>query len=193
MTLQHLKIKILEGLNPNYEFTAWINPSSYQYTYGIKAGSSSASSGSISKPRVEGYAPDSVSFKLILDATGLVAPPLPHQSIPRDGVASLINGFLVNIARPYSPKNAKNKAEQRQPKLMISWAQLQFPCIITGLSIDYKLFKPDGTPIRAELSTSFTESRDDQDMPGPTTSAPESVGSSQQINVVEGEIGRAHV
>ena len=187
MALQHLKIKILEGLDPEYQFTAWINPASYQYTYGIKAGSSSSSSGNLSKPRVEAYAPDSISFKLILDATGLVPPPLPNQAIPRDGIASLINDFMMNIARPYSPKNAVNKSELCQPRVKISWAQLQFICMLSSLSIDYKLFKPDGTPIRAELSTSFTEYRNDASTPGQTASAAVTEDSPKQVNVVEGD------
>ena len=187
MALQHLKIQVVEGVDKSYVFTAWINPSSYQYSYGIKAGANSASKGSAPNSKIEAYAPDSISLKLLLDATGLIAPPLPKQGIPKDGVVSLINGFLINIARPYAPKNAKNKRQQCQPKLNLSWAQLQFSCILTSLSIDYKLFKPDGTPIRAELTCSFSEFRESPVPKKQAVAVDETPLAPQQVMVMEGD------
>lgn len=187
MALQHLKIQVIEGVDTSYVFTAWVNPSSYQYTYGIKAGTSSSSKGSASSSKIEAYTPDSISFKLLLDATGLIAPPLSNQGIPKDGVVSLINGFLINIARPYTPQSATSKSQQCQPKLNLSWAQLQFSCILMSLSIDYKLFKPDGTPIRAELTCSFSEYRNSQAPEKQTIAVDESPLVPQQVMVMEGD------
>lgn len=157
MALQHLRIQVPKKTGEDYVFTAWINPSSYSYTYGIQADSSPTSTGNYGEPVAKGRGPGKISFKLILDATGLVAPPLPNQLIPSDGVASLINDFIKNCAGPYEPGGSQSKPEVCPPILNLSWAQLQFKCILSGLSVDYKLFKPDGTPIRAELSPSFIE------------------------------------
>ena len=157
MALQHLQIQVAEGIGKGYVFTAWINPSSYSYTYGVQADSSPTSSGEDSQPVAKGRSPGKINFKLILDATGLVAPPLPGQLIPSDGVASLINDFVKNCTMPYKPDASSSPQDTCPPILNLSWAQLQFRCILSGLSVDYKLFKPDGTPIRAELSPSFIE------------------------------------
>ena len=157
MALQHLRIQVARETGKEYVFTAWINPFSYSYTYGIQADSSPTSTGNYGEPVPKGRSPGKISFKLILDATGLVAPPLPGQLIPSDGVASLINDFIKNCAGPYEPGSNQSNPKACPPILNLSWAQLQFKCILSGLSVDYKLFKPDGTPIRAELSPSFIE------------------------------------
>lgn len=187
MSLEHLKIQVTEGINPGYVFTAWINPATYTYTYGIKAGNSTASTGNSPRSIVKAYNPDSLDFKLILDATGVVPPPLPNQAIPSDGVAPLISSFLLNIARPYTPSSTSEDGKQLQPKLLLSWAQLQFACILTSLKIDYKLFKPNGTPIRAELTASFAEYRNPQTKDQKAIDLPATEPAPQQIIVLEGD------
>jgi LysM repeat protein len=43
------------------------------------------------------------------------------------------------------------------PVLRIAWASLQFRCVLAKASQKYILFLPDGTPVRAKLSVSFSE------------------------------------
>ena len=40
--------------------------------------------------------------------------------------------------------------------LKIHWGTLLFKCVLTNLDIEYKLFNPDGTPIRAIARCTFT-------------------------------------
>jgi len=43
------------------------------------------------------------------------------------------------------------------PVLVVSWASLQFRCVLTKASQKFILFLPDGRPVRARVTTSFTE------------------------------------
>lgn len=43
------------------------------------------------------------------------------------------------------------------PVLRVAWASLQFRCVLARASQKYILFLPDGTPVRAKLTVSFSE------------------------------------
>jgi len=43
------------------------------------------------------------------------------------------------------------------PILRVAWASLQFRCVLTKASQKFILFLPDGRPVRARVTTSFTE------------------------------------
>jgi hypothetical protein len=43
------------------------------------------------------------------------------------------------------------------PILVVSWASLQFRCVLVKASQKYVLFLPDGRPVRARISVSFNE------------------------------------
>jgi phage tail protein X len=77
-----------------------------------------------------------------------VPPPIPGTPLPSDGVAGLIDSFVALVA-------TVNGVIHRPNYLKLSWAQLQFQCVLSKLNITYTLFKPNGTPIRAKVATSF--------------------------------------
>ena len=39
--------------------------------------------------------------------------------------------------------------------LIITWGSLSFRCFLTSMDVEYKLFKPDGTPLRAMVKATF--------------------------------------
>jgi hypothetical protein len=43
--------------------------------------------------------------------------------------------------------------------IVVVWGKLFFPCVLTSASVNYKLFKLDGTPLRAELQVSLLEQK----------------------------------
>ena len=45
---------------------------------------------------------------------------------------------------------------------MLSWGKLLFKCCLTNLSVNYKLFRPDGVPLRATARASFEEFREEE-------------------------------
>lgn len=55
------------------------------------------------------------------------------------------------------------KGDHHEPRYVkLVWGTLLFKGRLTSLKIDYKLFKPDGTPLRAVVNCSFTDAIDDE-------------------------------
>ncbi|MFI1581361.1 LysM peptidoglycan-binding domain-containing protein [Embleya sp. NPDC020630] len=45
------------------------------------------------------------------------------------------------------------------PPLVFAWSSLTFTCVLTRVAQKFVMFKPDGTPVRARLSVTFSEFR----------------------------------
>lgn len=45
------------------------------------------------------------------------------------------------------------------PVLLLTWASLSLPCVLTSATANYVMFLADGTPVRARLAVTFTEFR----------------------------------
>ena len=129
-------------------FTVWINPATYTRTSRIDYANRQAPGSNGGSPEFNKIGQESISFELILDATGVIAPPIPGTPPPTDGVAGLVATFTALTA-------TVNGAIHRPNYLKLSWAQLQFQCVLSQLSVTYTLFKPDGTPLRAKLAVTF--------------------------------------
>lgn len=129
-------------------FTVWINPASYTHDFTICYSDRQAQGSNGPSPEYNRVGQETISFDLIFDATGVVPPPIPGTPLPSDGVAGLIDSFIALVA-------TVNGVIHRPNYLKLSWAQLQFQCVLSKLNITYTLFKPNGTPIRAKVATSF--------------------------------------
>src|SRR5690606_22603351 len=66
------------------------------------------------------------------------------------GVDERINGMKEAMMR-------YDGSIHRPRYLKIVWATLLFKCCLESLDVSYKLFKPDGTPLRATVRASFVE------------------------------------
>jgi len=97
------------------------------------------------KLEFQGIPPETVSFKIYFDGTGIVDEQKDIQS-------------LIDI---FKEACFNYQDEIHQPNyLVISWGTLIFKCKLTSLELNYTLFKPDGTPLRAEADVSFEEALD---------------------------------
>jgi len=80
--------------------------------------------------------PQTVSFEFYLDATGVI-----------DGIASVRTVAYDFNGSIHSPNY-----------LHLVWGKsLDFKCRLTSLDIEYQLFDPDGTPLRAKLKISLVQ------------------------------------
>jgi hypothetical protein len=131
------------------KFVVWMNPQSYQRNLNIGVAPAKELNATGSSPTYLRIGEETLGFKLIFDTTGLVLSPLASEDMPADGVTALIEPLIDMIA-------SVPKGSYRPNFVQLSWAQLQFRCVLTSMSVDYKLFRPDGTPIRAEASLTFT-------------------------------------
>jgi hypothetical protein len=50
-----------------------------------------------------------------------------------------------------------NSLIQQPPYIAFEWGTFRFMAVITSVSIDFVIFRPDGTPVRAKATVSFTE------------------------------------
>jgi nucleoid-associated protein YgaU len=55
-----------------------------------------------------------------------------------------------------------NGEEHRPNHVRIAWGRLLFKCSLKTVSIDYRLFRADGTPLRAVASATFQGSVEDR-------------------------------
>ena len=129
--------------------SVWINPASYIYTYSVLYNDRQAQGAEGPSPDFNRMGPDSVSFDLVFDATGVVPSPIAGKpDAPADGVVGMIARFKTLALYVNSSTHSPNF-------IKLSWAQLQFQCRLQNLTITYTLFRPDGTPLRAKLAVSF--------------------------------------
>lgn len=82
--------------------------------------------------------------KIVLDGTGVVAPTGPG-----------VDQRIENLKKTVYSYDGKSHEPSR---VKVSWGSLMFYGRLTSLSIDYTLFKPDGTPLRAEVAMEFENS-----------------------------------
>lgn len=138
------KTKVSDPSNP---FTVWINPSSYSYSREVKYNDRQAQGASGASPEFNRVGDQDLNFELLFDATGVL--PVPTGKSYDNGVVDIINAFITLVATVNGTIHSPNY-------LVVSWATgLQFQGVLTSLKIDYTLFRPDGTPLRAKMSVAF--------------------------------------
>jgi len=122
-------------------FTVSINPDKYSHAYSITYNDEQAFGSAGVSTKFEKTAPETVGMELIFDATGVVPGSSTDASQDVENFKAVAYNFNGEI---HSPNYLK-----------LSWGTLIFNCRLTALSVNYTLFKPDGTPLRARATVSF--------------------------------------
>ncbi len=139
------------------EYEVLINPESYALTYASQTNDTSAQGSSESITTFNKRSPQSLTFKFLFDGTGVIT---------RGG-----GGLLSGLAVPGLPTNKPNvmadyeafksvvyqyASDTHQPRFVqLQWGPLLYNCQATSMTITFKLFNPDGTPLRAEAECTF--------------------------------------
>jgi Uncharacterized protein containing LysM domain len=133
------------------QFTALINPETYTQTYKLKFSSGKQGQGSSGKQlKYEYTEPEEMSFEFLFDNTGII------DDEPRDSIADDLKSFKQVLIEYQGDAH-----EPRHFKLV--WGKNSiFKGRVTEVAITYKLFKPDGTPIRAIAKVTFKSSIEEQ-------------------------------
>lgn len=132
----------------NGEFTVKINPETYALDYKIKYSEDQASGTSGDLPKFDKTEPLSLGFKFIFDSTGAL--PNTTDKEREQGIGEELAQFKKVVFDYVGEKHAP-------PFVELIWGTLLFRCVLTGMKINYKLFRPDGTPVRAEVDAKFKE------------------------------------
>lgn len=132
------------GSNP---FTVWINPASYNFSRRIAYNDRQAQGAAGPSPDFNRVSEESVSFELMFDATGVL--PVPTGQSYANGVSDVIDQFMNLVATLKGSIHSPNY-------LILSWAQLQFQCVLASVRVNYTLFAPNGVPLRAKMDVEFS-------------------------------------
>ena len=133
-------------------FEAFYNPSSFSIKLGISRGDSSTIAGLGSTMKFNGYGITTYAFNLMLDGTGASVPSGSYaKAATRPNVNEMITKFK-KVAYEYDGD------KHEPPYLRLEWGKSSVErCVLTSATIDYDLFKPDGTPLRATIQCDFAE------------------------------------
>ena len=137
------KNKVAGGKNP---FTVWVNPASYKLGRTVKYNDRQGQGSPGGSPEFNRVGDSDLSFDLIFDATGVI--PVPTGQSYKNGVTDIINDFIDLLATMNGDIHTPNF-------LIVNWAGLVFPGLLTSMQVDFSLFRPDGTPLRAKMTVAF--------------------------------------
>ena len=130
---------------------ALINPESYTLSYKLKFSEEGQGQGTSGKQlKYEYTEPEELSFEFLFDNTGII------DGKAKDSIADDLKKFR-QVLLDY-------KGDAHEPRhFKLVWGENSiFKGRVTEASFTYKLFKPDGTPIRATAKVTFKSSIEEQ-------------------------------
>ena len=150
------KLKIIAFKNADYSdppeeqqtFTAMLNPETYTLDYKVEYQDGQGQGTSSSQQRFSVKKPENFDCEIFLENSGIIDGN-PRESI-EDDITELRDLLLKYEGDIHEPKH-----------FQVLWGSLLFKGRCTGLNINFKLFNPDGKPIRAVCKVSFTGSVED--------------------------------
>jgi len=139
-----------------------VNPESYSVNYQVNYDRRPAHGNSGSEAKYAGTSSPTLQFDFLFDGTGVIpAPAGPLDNVPIAGaVADLLTKNkeydvsaelkkFAHVVYDYSGDSHNPRTVQ------LAWGTLVFDGVLTSLQLEYKLFKPDGSPLRAVAKASF--------------------------------------
>lgn len=122
---------------------AFINPETYTLEYKVKTAEGQGQGTSGAQAKFEYTMPEELTFEFLFDNTGII-----DGKPKKDGVFDAVNDFR-RVLTEY-------QGTSHEPyHLKLVWGNLIFKGRAIELSITYKLFNPDGRPIRAVAKAKF--------------------------------------
>jgi hypothetical protein len=150
-TLEKLRIEAYD--KPDYTgivigvFTAFVNPSEIALSYEIKYDGEQGAGTTNSRMEFNSLKPGDLTLSFFLDGTGANGTPADVQMMVAE--FQEVTGYHGDI--------------HRTKYLKIAWGTMAIKkCVLKNASIVYKLFKPNGVPLRAVITATFTDNADDQ-------------------------------
>lgn len=127
------------------EFEVQINPATLSWSKEIAYESDEVVGSGSKERKYKGHKEDKLSFKIVLDDTGV----LSGSQKAKKSIAFMVNQLEKVLYTVNS--------ESHEPRyVIIIWGVFCFEGRVTSLSYDYTLFSPDGQPLRVTISLSFS-------------------------------------
>lgn len=154
---------------PDDSYMALINPEIYSIQYQIVLNCKKVPGTSGSNPNYVYTPVPNLQFEFLFDATGVIPKPNTLGVIGDIPVVGAGVGTVSNIISPAEKYDVMKEidrfkkvlftysGEQHSPnKIQILWGKLIFDGKLTSLNLNFKLFTPNGTPLRAIATASFS-------------------------------------
>lgn len=132
---------------PLFVFKAYINPKEITLGYEIEYDEKQGAGTTNSRMEFKKTKPGDLSLTFFIDGTGANGTKIDVQEKITE--LQLVTGYNGDI--------------HRTNYLKVAWGTMQVKrCILKSLSIVYKMFKPNGEPLRAQVTANFTDNSDDE-------------------------------
>lgn len=152
--LQKLEIRAFsdEKFNTEIEgspYVTAVNPEKYSLTYKSEYSKEQPSGSSGGGPKFIRSLPEDLDLEFLFDRTGV------FLDSPREKDPAKDNGIIDDFAKFKRIVFDYSGDEHKPNYLKVSWGDLLFPCVMTELNVEYKLFNSNGKPIRAVAKVKF--------------------------------------
>jgi nucleoid-associated protein YgaU len=128
-------------------FESYVNPSEITLAYEMEYDAAQGSGTTGSRMDFKKVKPGDMSLNFFLDGTGA-------------------NGVKIDVqeqVEKFQTVTGYNGDIHRPNYLLVAWGTIQVKrCVLKSASIAYKLFKADGTPLRATIAATFVDAVEDQ-------------------------------
>lgn len=137
------------------EFRSLLNPENYKFSYKIEQNDDQASGTSAAAPRFNKALPEDLDLEFVFDRTGVItdygAPGSSDDKTFKDE-----GGGIIDDIEKFKKVIFDYNGDEHKPNyLIISWGTLLFKGTLSEMDITFKLFKSDGTPLRAVARAKF--------------------------------------
>ncbi len=129
---------------PGQPYTCMINPDSIKWQKNIEYNEQQAPNTSSASQKYKSTPSDKFSFEIVIDGTGIIDPKRTDVKKDIQALESIIFTYNGKIHRPNFVKVQLGK-------------DIIFNGVLTSFDTSYTLFRPDGSPLRATLSLSFSQ------------------------------------
>lgn len=121
-----------------------INPDTIKIQKSIEYNEQQAPATSSASQKYKSTPSDKLSFEIVIDCTGIVDSKRIDMAKEITALETIIYTYNGKIHRPNFVK--------------VQWGQnITFNGVLESIDISYTLFKPDGSPLRAKISLSFSQ------------------------------------
>ncbi|MEM7186311.1 MAG: LysM peptidoglycan-binding domain-containing protein [Bacteroidota bacterium] len=133
------------------EFSTLLNPEKYTFKYKVEYTEAQGQGTSATQPKFVRTPPEDLELDFLFDRTGVIK---GQDDSTGDGIIDDLEKFK-KIVFDYS-------GDEHKPNyVMIGWGTLLFKGTLLEMSIEFKLFGSDGTPLRAVVKAKFKGSVED--------------------------------
>jgi hypothetical protein len=132
---------------PAKTFEAFVNPNEITISYELEWDATQGAGTTNARMNFKIAKPGDMTLAFFLDGTGASGRAVDVQAMVEQ--FQTVTGYSGEIHRPHY--------------LKVMWGTLQIKrCVLKSASIAYKLFKPDGVPLRAVITAAFSDNANDK-------------------------------